>query len=180
MRHEIFAGSNFCDFPAIRKNKFPQIKIMAKIFPRIYSGVNILFFKSLVKNAVLRNHICSITTCLFRSENKAVYSEILTAHRIAVLFEIISNNTAIRCITYWSLCNSVDARTQLKRTYYQCWVVGTFWKSQKLIPSKKNQSVLIAKISSRKTQKSPIRKNKFLNSILVLVKQRFFNTTCRN
>ena len=29
----------------------------------------------------------------------------------------------------------------------------TFWKSQKLIPSKKNQSALIAKISSRKTQK---------------------------
>ena len=30
---------------------------------------------------------------------------------------------------------------------------GHFLKSQKLIPSKKNQSVLIAKISSRKTQK---------------------------
>ena len=34
-------------------------------------------------------------------------------------------------------------------------MLGTehFLKSQKLIPSKKNQSVLIAKISSRKTQK---------------------------
>ena len=31
--------------------------------------------------------------------------------------------------------------------------LGTFWKSQKLIPNKKNQSVLIAKIRSRKTQK---------------------------
>ena len=30
---------------------------------------------------------------------------------------------------------------------------GYFLKSQKLIPSKKNQSVLIAKISSHKTQK---------------------------
>ena len=30
---------------------------------------------------------------------------------------------------------------------------GTFWKMQKIIPRKKNQSVLIAKISSRKTQK---------------------------
>ena len=30
---------------------------------------------------------------------------------------------------------------------------GYFLKSQKLIPSKKTQSVLIAKISSRKTQK---------------------------
>ena len=31
---------------------------------------------------------------------------------------------------------------------------GYFLKSQKLIPSKKNQSVLIAKISSHKTQKT--------------------------
>ena len=31
--------------------------------------------------------------------------------------------------------------------------IGIFWKSQKFIPSKKNQSVLIAKNSSRKTQK---------------------------
>ena len=31
--------------------------------------------------------------------------------------------------------------------------IGIFWKSQKLILSKKNQSVLIAKNSSRKTQK---------------------------
>ena len=31
--------------------------------------------------------------------------------------------------------------------------IGIFWKSQKLIPSRKNQSVVVAKISSRKTQK---------------------------
>ena len=31
---------------------------------------------------------------------------------------------------------------------------------KKIIPSEKNQSVLIAKISSRKTQKTPIHKNK--------------------
>ena len=30
---------------------------------------------------------------------------------------------------------------------------GYFWKSQELIPSKKNHSVLTAKISSHKTQK---------------------------
>ena len=36
--HEIFAV-----FPAIRKNKFPQIKITANIFPaKIYFRVNIL------------------------------------------------------------------------------------------------------------------------------------------
>lgn len=33
MWHKIFAGSNFCGFPAIRKNKFPQLKITAHIFP---------------------------------------------------------------------------------------------------------------------------------------------------
>ena len=33
----------FAVFPAIRKNKFPQIKITANIFPaKIYSRVNIL------------------------------------------------------------------------------------------------------------------------------------------
>ena len=41
-----------------------------------------------------------------------------------------------------------------KKIYYQSWTLGTFWKSQKLIPSKKNQSVLIAKISSRRTPKN--------------------------
>ena len=40
---EIFAGSDFCDFSSFRKNKFPQIKTTANIFPaNIYSKVNIL------------------------------------------------------------------------------------------------------------------------------------------
>ena len=37
---------------------------------------------------------------------------------------------------------------------------GIFWKSQKLILIEKSQCVLIPKISFRKTEKSPIRKNK--------------------
>ena len=36
----------------------------------------------------------------------------------------------------------------------------TFWKLQKFIPSKKNQSVRIAKFFFRKTQILPIHKNK--------------------
>ena len=40
---EIFVGSNVAIFPAIRQNKFPQIKITLNIFPaKIYSKVNIL------------------------------------------------------------------------------------------------------------------------------------------
>ena len=56
---------------------------------------------------------------------------------------------------FLKICISI-ARTQKKkknRKYYKCSVLSTYWKSQKLIPSKKNQSVLIAKISCRKTQK---------------------------
>ena len=124
MWREIFASSNFCDFPAIRKNKFPQIKITANIFFRknipqreIFSNLN-----SLHKNTILRNHVCSITTCLFRSETK--------------------RNT----INFWFI--------SFARKYHQCWVPGTFWESQILIPSKKNQFVLITKISSRKRQKN--------------------------
>ena len=50
------------------------------------------------------------------------------------------------------------------RTHWknQCWVLCTFGKSQKFIPSKKNQYVLIAKISPRiahTQKKSPVRKN---------------------
>ena len=45
----------FAVFSAIRRNKFPQIKITANSFPaKIYSRV--------------RNRVCSITSCLFHSE----------------------------------------------------------------------------------------------------------------
>ena len=37
----------FAFFPAIHKNKFPQIKIMANIFlVKIYSGVNLAWISS--------------------------------------------------------------------------------------------------------------------------------------
>ena len=43
---------------------------------------------------------------------------------------------------------------------------GYFMKIEKLNPGKKNQSVPIAKISSRKHKKSPIRKNKLRQKFL--------------
>ena len=64
---------------------------------------------------------------------------------------------------YWFCCLKIcifNAHIQLKLKYYQCCVLGTFWTSQKLIPSKKNQSVVIAKISSHKTQKIANPQNK--------------------
>ena len=55
--------------------------------------------------------------------------------------------TLLNCL---KICISI-ARTQSNRKCCQCWVLVTFWKPQKFIPRKKNQSLLIAKISSRKT-----------------------------
>ena len=54
----------FAIFPAIRKNKFPQIKIYSRALK--YS----LDITSYTKKTVLRNRVCSITTCLFHSETK--------------------------------------------------------------------------------------------------------------
>ena len=68
-------------FSVIHKNKFPQIKITTKIFPKkctpekIFSNLN-----SPHKNTVLRNWVCSIKTCLFRSETNW-YTRNTDAHR---------------------------------------------------------------------------------------------------
>ena len=93
---------------------------------------------SLHKNTVLRNCVCSITTftCLFHSERRR--------YTMNDWFYI-----GYACRSTISI-----VRTQQKQKYYQCWVLGTFWISQKLIPIAKNQSVLISKISSRKKQKN--------------------------
>ena len=62
----------FAIFPAIRKNKFPQIKITANIFPANIFTPEYIFFNlnSLHKNTILRNRVCSITICLFHSKTK--------------------------------------------------------------------------------------------------------------
>ena len=66
--HKFLRVLIFAVFPAIRKNKFPQTKITANIFPAIiYSRENLNF---LHKNTVVRNRVCSITTCVFCSETK--------------------------------------------------------------------------------------------------------------
>ena len=55
-----FAGSHFCEF----SNGLQKL-ITANIFPgKIYFRVNILLLKLATKNTVLRNCVCSTTTCL--------------------------------------------------------------------------------------------------------------------
>ena len=66
--------------------------------------------------------------------NKTVYNELLVLHRVPMPW-------------YCFLKNVISiARTQQQRKCYQCWVLGTFLKSQKLVPAKR--------------KKSPIRKNR--------------------
>ena len=61
----------FAIFSERRKNQFPQIKITARIFPtKIYSRVNILYYKFATQNTVLRNRFCSISSGFFRVETK--------------------------------------------------------------------------------------------------------------
>ena len=108
----------------------PQINITAQIFPaKTYSRGNTVCsnLNSLHKNTVPRNRVCSITTGLFFSETNT------DAH--LVLFE-----------NMYSYCTY-----SIKTTVLSMLDTGYFLKSQKLIPSKKKQSVLIAKISSHKT-----------------------------
>ena len=119
--HEILRVLIFCDFcvfSAIHKKKFPQIKITAKHFPaKIYSGVNILRLKFTTQNTVLRNRVCSITTCLFRSETESGIQWNTDADRSIgpVLFE----NMHFYC-TY-----------SIKTKILSMLGTGTFWKSQK-------------------------------------------------
>ena len=63
----------FTIFSAIRKNKFPQIKIIANIFPpKICSRVNL---NTLHKNTLPRNHVCWITlVSLFRKQRGIQWS----------------------------------------------------------------------------------------------------------
>ena len=76
--------------------------------------------------------------------NKTVYNKILVSHRVHSPIVLCEN-------MYFHCTYTHNTISDLSRT---------FWKSPKLIPSKKNRSVLITKISSCKTQKSPICKNK--------------------
>ena len=76
---------------------------------QIFSNLN-----SLHKNTVPRNHVCSITSCLFHSVKKWYYYELLVF--IGYCLKI--------CISM--------ACTGQKRKYYQCWVLGKFLKIAKI------------------------------------------------
>ena len=121
------------------KNKFPQIKISANIFlAKIYSRVNALFsnLNSLLKNTVLRNYNLSLS---FR--NKSVYNEVRVLHRVRTSYYCLKN-------MYFYCTYSIKTKK------LSMLGTGYFLRIPKINLNKKNQSVLIVKISSRKTQKN--------------------------
>ena len=86
------------------KNKFPQIKITAQIFPaKTYSRGNTVCFNlnSLHKNTVPRNRVCSITTGLFFSEK--YWHTLSIVWKYVFLLHVLNKNDNIISAGYWVL-----------------------------------------------------------------------------
>ena len=141
--HEILRVLIFCDFcvfSAIHKNKLPQLKITTKHFPaKIYSGVNILRLKFTTqkystKKSCLFNYNLSLS---FRKKSGIQWNTDADRSIGPVLFE----NMHFYC-TY-----------SIKTKILSMLGTGYFLKIAKINSQQINKSVLIAKISSRKTQK---------------------------
>ena len=90
MWHEIFAGSNFAIFAifsAIRKNKFPQIKITASSFPtKIYSRVNILLLAWIRYTKMQYYEIVSVESQLvsFIQKQNGIHERLLFKIKICI------------------------------------------------------------------------------------------------
>ena len=85
---------DFCDFQAMRKNQFPQIKITANIFPaKIYSRVNILYLKFATQDITKKSCLSEIVPLSFR--NKTVYNELLVFYEIFAIFAIFKRSAKI-------------------------------------------------------------------------------------
>ena len=97
---------------------------------------------------MLRNCVCSITICLFRSETKRLKRR---AKLSLVLHGMV--RTSQYSLKNMHFCCTFSIKTKIK--YYQ-WFVLDFLKIAKINSQrqKKNQSALIANSSSRKIQKN--------------------------
>ena len=108
-------------------------------------------------------------------QNKTGYNELLLLHRVPIavaaweyvflLHPYCKYLTRMKILSYWfpasrGLSFFLTFLPRHEGPLLAGKVLSTFWKSQKLITNEKNQCVLVAKISFRKTKKSPIRKNK--------------------
>ena len=114
----------FAVFPMIRNNMFLQIKITANIFPAKIFSRVNILYLKFATQKYNTKKLCLVNDNL----SKTMKYWFLVS-KCVFLLHVLSKNE-----------NIINA--------------GYFLKIAKLIPSKKNQSVLIEKISSRKTQKN--------------------------
>ena len=136
--HEIFAGSNFCDFCGFSsdpQNMFLEIKITANIFPaKFFSRVNILSLKLATQKYGTKK------SQLVKNNEILVY-----CLKISVfLLHVLNKNESIINAGYWVLSEDRKNWFPARKTNLS--------KSQKLVPSKQ--------------KKSPIRKHFVSHGIL--------------
>ena len=97
MWHEIFAV-----FPAIGKNKFPQIKNTANIFPaKIYSRVNILQLKLFATQKIKYCQIVSVQSQFVSFIQKQRNTGLLFENMF--LLHVLNKNENIINAGYWVL-----------------------------------------------------------------------------
>ena len=124
----------FCNFSSDPQKKFPQIRYYRKHFPRknlLHSKYSLTY---ILDTKIPRFCFCSFTTLSLSFRNKTVYNLLLVLHRILtpwVLFGVFISVARTNVLNKNE--NFINAGS------------GNFWKSRKLIPSKKNHCFLIAK-----------------------------------
>ena len=85
------------------------MKITANIFhAKIYSRVNILK----LKNTVLRNRVCSVTTCLFHSETTKYWC---VAWKYVFLLDVLNKKENIINAGYWVLSKNLKNYSNFQR-----------------------------------------------------------------
>ena len=165
MWHTIFTGSNVCDFSSDPQNKSRQKKkkkkknyiikiiiliILKKIFintanispAKIYSRVNILDLKFATQNYSINKEVVSVRFCNRMTKKSNLFCSFNTGYaKRSVFFKNMYFHCTYLIKTDENIINDFS---------------GTFFLSfaKKSVPSKKNQSVLNAKISSWKIQKN--------------------------
>ena len=136
----------FAIFPAIRLKLSSQKFITANIFPaKIYFRVNIPKLKLATQKCSTLKQLYPLNYNLSLSFRNKVINKNDPWAKLSLVFAGLRPLWYCLCIFF--------ARTQSKNDNIINNLSGTFWKTQKLTPSKKSQSVLIAKISSAKIQK---------------------------
>ena len=119
---------NFCwfyfssIFPAICKNRVPQIKITATIFPaKIYSRVIIFVLRFATLNTEVKNRVCSITTWLrytmnYRFYIRCAYHSYCTVWKYVFLLHVLNKNEILSMLGTWYFVKMAKISFQREKT----------------------------------------------------------------